>query len=283
MQKVHRAMTRSRVVSRGRSFASVALTVPGLGSGMCFEGKPVTDLLIPEIDVPEGDRLATLTALVSHLGDPVLDKPSRALLRGTLGRLVLDFALCAPTPPGRLARLLVVFGKRTRTELDVERGTLVVHDASGEYGVRNGVMVGGIYAGTPMALPLAELFSAERTVTSRSTTLSEIRRVLHSRTDPEAYQLFCLLYAVSEWDRSVPIKSLLLPKPRRVQRNLAELAKTLLDHPSPYNFLYRSLVPYFMTYSDFVATFGKPENRVQIGMRARTALINKLYMLPFFE
>lgn len=283
MLKVHKAVTRSRVVSRGRSFASAALIVPGLGSDMTFEGEPVLDLLVPEIDVPEETRLETLSSLVSHLGDPVLDKSSRALLRGTLGRLVLDFALCSPTPPGRLARLLVAFGKRTETELDVSRGTLVVRDASGEYGVRDGVMVGGIYAGTPMTLPLAELFGKERTVVTRSTTLSEIRRVLHSRTDPEAYQLFCLLYAISEWDRTVPIKSLLLPKPRRVQRSLTEMAKTLLDHPSPYNFLYRSLVPYFMTYSDFVANFGKPENRVQIGHRARTVLINKLYMLPFFE
>jgi hypothetical protein len=282
MRRVHKAVSRSRPRHGGsRGFYSVSLRVPGLASDLSLDGVDVQDLLVPDVEIPEADKLRTLSETIALLGDPLLDMNGRRVLRGELGKLVLDFALLGSTPEERYARLLWAFGKKD--EKEVGDNTLIIKGALGDYGVRDGVIIGGAFNGVKFNISTESITEKERTVVSRSVKITEIRRVLHDKVDQEAMQIFCLLFSLSEWDERIILSSLLMPRPKiKVERHLNNLSTEVMESDEPYMKLYRSLVPLFMTCSDFRSTFGSPEGRGSVGQNTRVKLINKMYMLPFF-
>lgn len=282
MRRVHKALVNARANEyAGRACYSVSFPIPGLTSTLKIEGVDVPDLLVPSVDVPESERLAAVDSVIPHLGSPASDSAGRSIMRTQVGRLVMDFALAGATPEERLARLLWAFGKHA--EREVGDNTLIVRDASGEYGVRDGVMVGGAYAGTPLNLPMAKLLQEDSLMTTRSAHLTEIRRLLRYTPDPGVFEIACLLCALAEWDKSVLLRTLLMRHPSNSAKRLAKLPTRLLTTRDPYGVLYRTLCPYFMVYGDFVALFGRPEHRGNLREAARNNLINKLYTLPFFD
>lgn len=283
MQRAHSAVSRSRPNGAGsRGYYQVTLPIPGPSSKQFISGHAVADLLIPDVTVSIEERSEMLWVVMPFLATSEVNGEARKHVRTMIGRKALDYTLVADTPEGRLARLLWVFSQGQ--EKEVSPTTLVIKSPGGDYGVRDGLLVGGAFDGVPMTLTMGDLLVEEKAISTRSAKLTEIRRVLKSRIDQEAFQIFCLLYALAEWDTSIPLDSLLLPKPKRGKRRLSEITTELLNVDEPYRYLYRALVPMFMTYGDFISIFGSnPDRRGNIGAPARIRLINKVSLLPIFE
>lgn len=275
MRVVHRALTSFRRDWPGaRIYYKADLPVPGLLDPQHYQGHAVADLILPEVEVPVEARETLVWQAVSCLDE-------RPLLRDLLDRAATDFLLLEDTVEARLVRLLWFMGQDLPRE--VGEHTLLVHLPTGPFGVREGHFVGGPYAGLPIDLPVNQVLRETRTVTTQASRFVEVRRVLASRTDQTAFTLFCILYAVAEWDKTLPLDSLVLPKPRYTRRTLDNLARSLMEDSDPHRLLYKKLVPVSMTYTDYRNIFGNPERRGNISQAARITLINKVYMLPFFE
>lgn len=282
MQSVHKAIARAYPAIRGNHRRpAVPLTVPGLMTDMQIKGVDVRGLMVPDIKVKEEDRLEAYSRVLPYFGEGHLSRESSAAVSSVIGRQTLDFVMLSPTPTGRMARLLWAFGKGSKVE--VSPSTLVVSDASGEYGVREGRMVGGIYDGSCLSLPVSELLKPDSETLVSGARITEVRRILVSRSSMELYKVFCLLYAIAEWDSTVLIDTLLTPKPKGMGRKLDMLATEVLETENPCQKVYKALVPCFMPYSDFVSVFGRPDKVTYANTETRMRLINKLYSLPFYN
>lgn len=260
--------------ARSPSCHAVTLTVPGLLSD-------AADLIVPEAETPVEKRADAVWEVMAYLSNDELDSYAHRAVVRCIGRQVTDFMLVEGTAEGRLVRLLWAFSQDQERELGDT--TLVVHTPCSEFGVREGAIVSGPYHGIPLDLKLSTYLVKEVQLKTRSTKVTGLRRLLRGRGEHEAYKAFCILYAAAEWDRSIPFTSLLLPKPRFEDMKIEKLAAKIMAVPEPYNFIYRKLVPTYLTYSDFINLYGNPEGRGNLGIRARIRLINKTYMLPILE
>lgn len=279
LRTVHRAVAKSRPKGAGtRSYHSATLCIPGVLSDQQVEGLPVSELIVPRLNLAPEVRQDALWTLFPYLTQA--DATSRSEVKAVIGRQAMGYTMAPRQAEVRLVRLLWIMGQGQVTDYGPDR---LLIDIGGWFGYDAGKLVGGPFNGVPMPLPVEEFLVKEFVVTTRSQRMVEIRRVLESRHDPDVYQYFRVLYAMAEWDIMIPLDSVLLPKPRRSTKTLAAISKTLFESKDPYRYLYKALVPIYMTYSDFIALFGNPSKRGNLGQQARINLVNKVHLLPFFE
>lgn len=262
MRRVHRAVHSSWNGRHrtGAAYRSVTLYLPGLSTSLIIPDVDVHDLLVPDVEVPEPERVAAFTEALGLLSEPEVLETTRKLLNTLLGILTVRFLLLGKTPEARIARLIWALGKGFPKEL-VGDDTLVVKTPEGEFGVRDGKLVGGDYAGFPQALDLSSIREVSRVKKSRSVDDVGIRTVLIGRADPAAYWIFCLLYAVAEWDSRIILASIMKAKPTLSKHNVMDLEKITQTHMDPYRRLQQLLVPACLTYRDFIKVFGYPKYR----------------------
>ena len=262
MRRVHRAVHASWNGRHrtGAAYRSVTLYLPGLSTSLIIKDVDVHDMLVPDVEVDEPDRIAAFTDALGLLSEPEVLETTRVLLNSLLGLRTVRFLLLGKTPAARIARLLWALGKGLPKEM-VGDDTLVILAPSGEFGVRGGKLVGGDYAGFPQALDLTSIREVSRVKVSRAVDVVGIRTILVGRSDPAAYWIFCLLYAVAEWDSRIILASIMKAKPTLSTRNVQELERITQEHMDPYRKLQQILVPSCLTYRDFIKVFGYPKYR----------------------
>lgn len=282
MKRVNRAFhNASQKRLNTRSYSTARLYVPGFASKLTIPGVDVQDLLVPDTSIEEPARVESLTEALAYINDEVVTVEARRQLTTLFGYKVVAFVLVCKSPGQRVARLIWALGKGYESE--VGETTLVIKSPSGDYGVRDGLLVGGPYAGYAQVIDTTQITEVERIVTTRSRFLIEANTVLRCRNDPSAYHILCLLYSRSEWDSKVLLKTVLTYRPRMSRVNFQEIASKIMTEDDPYQYLFRKLVPFCMPYTDFVACFSNPVKRGDIRTSARLSLSRKLYDLPFFE
>lgn len=282
MNEVHKALILTRRgAAASRSYSSATLQVPGPLSTEEVNGVPVADLIMPEVFASPAEQEQGVWQILPYLGEfPASGDLKNELVR-LFGRQVADYTLVAATAEHRFCRLLAALSHRQ--EREIGKYTLLVKGPSGWYGIKDGNLMGGPMSGMPINdLDLDETLYENKFVKSTSVKIIEIRRTLANRYDKEALRKFEILYAAAEWDRNIPIASLIMQKPRRTQRTLERIATDLLNVEDPYRYLFRALVPMVMTSADFTRMFGRPYSRGNVQQHTRIKLINKIYMLPFF-
>jgi hypothetical protein len=280
MNRVHRALTSAKKKTGACKYASATLQIPGLATTKVVEGFDILDIIVPDAFTAEEDKAQALTDSLAYICYDTIDSPTKQVLVDLYGRLVVEFMLLSTTTEQRLARLLWSLGKGF--EKEVGENTLVIKSPLGEYGVRDGLLVGGAYAGYAQAIDTSLVLEKERVLMTRSKYLVEARTILEGRQDPQAYWLFCALYARSEWDHRVIIKSLMMLRPNMSHINRQAILDKIMTSPDPYATLYRTMVPACMLYTDFVILFGNPYNRGNTRPSSRLKLCNKVQDLPFF-
>lgn len=264
-----------------RSYSNIRLPVPGLLSKEVIDGVDVASLLVPQVTTPVHERADVVWNMLPTLGAPSLSDKERSHLRGTLSRQVMDFALFGSRPEERLARLLWAMGQ----DLDrvVSHNTLLIQGDGIDFGIKDGRLHGGPYDGLPVDLDLSQILYESTVVRVRAKEVIYMRRLMTDHKATGVFNKFCVLYAVSEWDRTVMLKTVLIPKPKNVRQEIEGIAANLMEVDDPYRFLYQALVPYQMAKPDFRAVFGRESNRGRLTKPRRLKLVNKLYSLPFFR
>lgn len=284
LAKVSKALTRtSRRLEHRSSSSAVFIQTLNLTADLSVDGIIAAPLLTPAVEMSIEDRRETARSFISHLGESRVTKEIRKEVGKKLGVVALSFIFHGKTTEDRYARFLWLLGQSKGLELEVGDNTLLIDDGTERYGVKDGVMVGCGYDGLPITLRVNELLSSKKR-TSRSRRVIAAHYMLKSRADVATYDAFRILYSISEWDKSVPFESALIPRLRGFSERVDRLSVEVMESDEPYWTLYRGLVPYCMTYADFRALIGNPHRKAKnLKVTSRARLINKLYQLPFLK
>lgn len=282
MKTVHRAIHSSKARKVGAKAYSVArIDLPGLASQMVIPGVDVQDVLVPTSHLPVEEMARTLVEYLPFAYEDRLDRSARVILDELFGRLTINFTLLGETAGQRYARLLWALGKGL--EKEVADSTLIIKAPCGEFGVREGKLVGGPYHGYEQDLDLAPILEESRPMKTRVRGMVEARCALAGRTDLQALWIFYLLCAVAEWDDRVSLPTLTKIRPTLSPHNEQELIKIALLDDDPLAKLHSELVPKLLNYKDFVKYFGPPTRKLRIRPDTRLKLVGKLQSLPFFN
>jgi hypothetical protein len=149
--------------------------------------------------------------------------------------------------------------------------------------VSDGEFFGGPFAGYPVNIDTTELLFTSKKVRCRSQTALEARRILLQRKSHDAYQKFCILYVIAQWDKSIPIDSMMLSRGSTSYLFFEKLEAKVMESEEPYKVLHATLVPHFMTYGDFYNLIGNPASNANLNVQKRLRLMAKVRSLPFFE
>ena len=281
MKQVNKAVSSARLGGGRRIYSFVRFYVPGLSTLIEIPGINVQDVLVPTAHTEESQKPEALAEALAYLAEDNILPEARQHLCEQFGKQVIEFVLYETVCELRVARLIWALGKGCEHEVGPD--TLVIKSPLGEYGVRNGMLVGGPYAGYPQPIDTTKVTEVERVITSKAQHLVEIRTLLESRRDPSDFHLFSLLYARAEWDKKILLKTLLMVRPGLSRLNRDEIIRSLMTSSDPYKYLFNKLVPLCMPYGDFITVFGTPNKRGNLGESPRRRLAIKVKNLPFFR
>lgn len=279
MAVVHDALADSRA-RRGAitqsGYSRATLFIPGPNTSLKIGDFSIKELMAPQARETAWEKLDEVIIAVVQEEDLAAHK---ANMRFILGTASADFVMAAPTPEARMARLIWVMGH----EHEVDTDKLVVTNNGRKFGVAYGLFVGGPFDNTEMGVDVTEFCEDGTQIVTRSRPLLDARWLLMNRSSQDAYKMFTVLTALSSWDTTIPFQSLLRARPKGKEKNLDEIENTLLEVDDPYRYLYKLLVPYTLTYNDYIKLFGNPEGRRNLQVWSRMRLVNKLRELPFFK
>lgn len=279
---VHKALCRSRsqpvIFRKG---ASIHVEIPGL---LCQDeviGVPASFLLTPPVRLDVLQREGFVWEILPYLPPESSVGEGRMKLLDTLGSQCSSFIMAGRTAESRLVRLLWLMGSDQPVEHGPEK--IVISGPDGQYGVEDGKFVGGPFAGMSVVIDTTEILFDKQKIRSRSASVLEARRVLVQRRDPDAYFKFQVLYAISQWDKMLPIDSLVLSRGAIGHGFFEQLETKVLQSDEPYKVLHAALVPSFMTHPDFYNIIGSPKSAATLNVDRKLRLMAKVRSLPFFE
>lgn len=280
MGDVRNALRGVSLMASSTQYPAMSMTLPSLGTTEVEYGMPTIDLITPPVSLPAEDQAQALWDSMPLLS---AKRPSRVEVREAsklLTQPVALFALLSSTPEGRLGRILWAFARSQPSVIDMPDG-IMIKSPTGDFGVWDGRLVGGPFEGFDIELPWIELASPTRKILIRNQKECTLYRALRRTYNEKGVHAYNTLYAIAEWDKSIPMSHLSVPVTRALQRRVQKLADIVWTSEDPIRDIYTVLVPFLMSYTEFEHTFGKATRRRSYTLEQRNVLANKISLLPF--